>query len=134
MCICGHKKRISLRSNPFFAYPNCHLKCSRRSHLPNRMNRKSFLKFRVTPLEKLVIKKKAENSGLSMSEFARASVLGQKVSSKLTEDEIEIYKDLVKFHNNFQSISNAMKERSPSISNEVLLLADEMKKHLKKFQ
>jgi sulfur relay (sulfurtransferase) DsrC/TusE family protein len=98
------------------------------------MNRKSFLKFRVTPLEKLVIKKKAENSGLSMSEFARASVLGQKISSKLTEDEIEIYKDLVKFHNNFQSISNAMKARSPSISNEVLLLADEMKKHLKKFQ
>jgi hypothetical protein len=98
------------------------------------MNRKSFLKFRVTLLEKLVIKKKAENSGLSMSEFARASVLSQKISSKLTEDEIEIYKDLVKFHNNFQSISNAMKERSPSISNEVLLLADEMKKHLKKFQ
>jgi sulfur relay (sulfurtransferase) DsrC/TusE family protein len=98
------------------------------------MNRKSFLKFRVTPLEKLVIKKKAQNSGLSMSEFARASTLGMKVSSKFTEEEMELYQMLVKYHNNFKSISNAIKTKDPSFKNEVLFLADEIKKHLKKFK
>lgn len=98
------------------------------------MNKKVFLKFRCTRLEKAIIKKKAENSGLSMSEFARASSLGQKVGTKFTEEEMELYQMFVKYHNNFKSISNAMKTKNPSISDEVLFLADEMKKHLKKFK
>lgn len=98
------------------------------------MNRKSFLKFRLTLLEKRVIKKKAELAGLSMSEFARAAALGQKTSSKFSEEELNNYQMLVKYHNNFKSISNAIKTRNPSLSAEVLLLAEEMKKELKKFQ
>lgn len=96
------------------------------------MNKKKLIKFRCTSLEKALIQKKAENTGLSTSEFCRSSALGLHVKSKLTAEEIEIYKDLAKFHKNFMSLSNLFKEKDPSLSNETRLLAKEIKEHLQK--
>jgi hypothetical protein len=98
------------------------------------MNKKVFLKFRCTNLEKAIIKKKAENTGLSMSEFARAAALGQTVKSKFTDEEFEIYQTLLKYHKNFTALSNLFKAKDPSLSNLNKELALEIKGVLKKLQ
>jgi hypothetical protein len=98
------------------------------------MNKKEFIKFRCTALEKAIIKKKAENSGLSLSEFSRAVALQQKINSKFTAEEMAIFEMLVKYHKNFTALSNLFKAKDPSLSNETKVLADEIKIHLKKLQ
>lgn len=94
--------------------------------------KKEILKFRCTSLEKAIIKKKAENCGLSMSEFVRASSLNQKISSKFTDEEFDIYSTLLIYHKNFTALSNLFKAKDPSLSNEVRVLANEIKSILKK--
>lgn len=98
------------------------------------MNRKKFLKFRCTSLEKALIKKKAANTGLSMSEFSRAAALGQKISSKFTPEELEVYQMLLKYHQNFTALTNLFKAKNPSLSNETKVLADEIKTILQKIK
>ena len=90
-------------------------------------------KFRCTVFEKKLIKLKAKNSSLSVSEFCRRSALNKKVVQRLTDEEIEIYKDLVKFHNNFKRIGNMFRKKDPGLTYNVNELANEIKEHLKKF-
>lgn len=103
-------------------------------HIYITMNRKNFIKFRCTNLEKAIIKKKADNCGLSLSEFTRSTALQQKVSYKFTDEEMEIYQMLLKYHKNFTDISNLHKIRDPSVSNLTKELALEIKDILKKLQ
>lgn len=98
------------------------------------MNKKYFIKYRCTGLEKAIIEKKAQNSGLSTSAFARSSALEQKVKSKFTDEELEVYQMLLKYHKNFTALSNLFKAKDPSLSNETRELALEIKKQLKKLQ
>jgi len=98
------------------------------------MNKKVFLKFRCTNLEKAIIKKKADNTGLSMSEFTRAAALNQRINSKFTEEEMEVFQMLLKYHKNFTALSNLFKAKDPSLSNLTQELALEIKKQLKKVQ
>jgi len=98
------------------------------------MNKKEVLRFRCSPLEKAIIEKKASDSGLSASAFCRASALGQKIGYKLTDDELEIYRMLTTYHNNFTSISNLLKDKDSRFAAEVKTAAAEIKEHLKKFQ
>ncbi|WCC43756.1 mobilization protein MbpA (plasmid) [Tenacibaculum finnmarkense] len=98
------------------------------------MIKKKRLELRCTALEKAIIKKKAENSGLSTSEFCRASALGQKIGSKFTDEEMEVYQTLHKFHKNFTALSNLFKAKNPSLSNETKVLADEIKQIIQKIK
>jgi len=98
------------------------------------MIKKKRIDFRCTSLEKAIIEKKAENTGLSTSEFCRASALGQKIRSKFTEEEMEVYKMMLKYHKNFTALSNLFKAKNPSLSNETKVLADQIKTILKKLQ
>lgn len=98
------------------------------------MNRDELIKYRVTTEEKNIIKNKAESTGLFLSEYCRSVALSYSVKSKLSHNELVIYKMLHQFHRNFNSLSNLIKRRDPSFSNELKLLAEEMKNHLKKFQ
>ena len=68
-----------------------------------------IIKFRVSKLEQAVIKKKAKDSGIAVSELLRRLVLGYKLTSKLSTEEIEIYKTLTTFSSNFTRISNLFK-------------------------
>jgi len=97
------------------------------------MNKKKRLEFRVTPLEKAIIEKKAQHTGLSVSEYCRATALNQKLSTKLTQEELEIYKDLNKYHNNFTAISNLLKKKDSKFYTEVVHTTNLIKKHLQKF-
>tara|TARA_R110001632_G_scaffold143908_2_gene260077 strand:- start:19 stop:534 length:516 start_codon:yes stop_codon:yes gene_type:complete len=93
-----------------------------------------LVKFRCTVYEKKLLNIKAKRSGLSLSEYIRRSLFEQKITERFSEEHIEIYKMLIKYHNNFKSIGNMYKKRNPKLTQEVYALANEIKAHLKKFQ
>lgn len=93
--------------------------------------RKHDIKFRCTLIEKKTIQKKAKNSGLNTAEFCRKTALEQKISYKLTQEEIECYKLLAEFRHNFQLISNLIRQRT-DFKEDVLRFVGELDEHLKK--
>ncbi|MEC3908744.1 mobilization protein MbpA [Tamlana sp. 2201CG12-4] len=93
-----------------------------------------LVKFRCTAFEKKLLKIKADRSGLSLSEYIRRSVLGKEIVERMTDEHIEIYKMLIKYHNNFKSIGNMYRKRNPKLTETVYQLAAEIKNHLKKLQ
>ena len=105
-----------------------------------RGKKKSFkakneiIKFRCTIYEKKVLKVKAKKSGLTLSEYCRKVAFEEKITERLTDEQIDIYKMLVTYHNNFKSIGNMFHKRNPELTKTVIQLADEIKKHLKKFE
>lgn len=91
-----------------------------------------LVKFRCTVMEKKLLINRAKNSGLTLSEYFRRVAFEKKITERLTEDEIEIYKTLVRFHNNFKSIGNMYRKRNPKLTEKVYGLAEEIKTHLQK--
>ncbi|MDE3740217.1 mobilization protein MbpA [Maribacter polysaccharolyticus] len=93
-----------------------------------------LVKFRCTIYEKKLLNIKAKQSGLSLSEYIRRSLFEQEITERFSDEHIQIYKMLIKYHNNFKSIGNMYKKRNPKLTQEVYALANEIKTHLKKFQ
>ena len=93
-----------------------------------------LVKFRCTIYEKKLLNIKAKQSGLSLSEYIRRSLFEQEITERFSDEHIEIYKMLIKYHNNFKSIGNMYKKRNPKLTQEVYALANDIKAHLKKFQ
>tara|TARA_R110001592_G_scaffold355545_1_gene656339 strand:+ start:2573 stop:3100 length:528 start_codon:yes stop_codon:yes gene_type:complete len=93
-----------------------------------------LVKFRCTVYEKKLLNVKAKRAGLSLSEYVRRTVFEQDITERFTDEHIEIYKMLIKYHNNFKSIGNMFKKRNPKLMEEVHALANDIKEHLKKFQ
>ena len=106
---------------------------------PGRREKKSgkgkseTIKFRCSNYEKKMLNIKATACGLKLSEYIRRVALEKHVIQRLTEEEIDLYKMLVKYHNNFKSIGNMFKKRNPKLMKEVYDLAHEIKSHFKKF-
>ena len=73
------------------------------------MKKTKKIEFRVTLTEYLIIQNKSDRSGCSMSEFLRNTALNYELTYKLTNDEIEVYKELNKFADNFRRIGNLFK-------------------------
>jgi len=92
-----------------------------------------LVKFRCTIYEKKLLNIKAKQSGLSLSEYIRRSLFEQEITERFSDEHIEIYKMLIKYHNNFKSIGNMYKKRNPKLTQEVYALANDIKTHLKKF-
>ncbi|MGX9985446.1 plasmid mobilization protein [Soonwooa purpurea] len=67
------------------------------------------INIRVSNSEFYIIKNTAKKAGITMSEYIRATALNYNLSYKLTEDEIEIYKELNKYADNFRRIGNLFK-------------------------
>jgi len=105
-----------------------------------RRKKKSFkgkselVKFRCSIYEKKLLIIKAKRSGLTLSEYVRRVAFEQHITERFTDEHIDIYKMLIKYHNNFKSIGNMFKKRNPKLTQTVHELADEIKAHLKKFQ
>lgn len=87
--------------------------------------RTNSIKIRVNELEKNTIEIKANEAGLNVSEYLRKLALGHQVRAKLTSEEIECYKLLNKFANNFIWISNALKSGDKSKVKELCLETSE---------
>ncbi len=93
-----------------------------------------FIKFRCSYFEKKLLKVKAKKCGLTLSEYIRKVALEEKTIERLTDEQIDIYKMLVHYHNSFKSIGNMYKKRNPDLTEKVNQLADEIKLHLKNFK
>lgn len=94
-----------------------------------------FIKLRVTNLEKRIIERKADRTGLSVSEFLRRNAFEKEMKNRLTEDEIECYKTLSKYADNFRRISNLFKLGDVTgMKNETLETSRVIKAHLEKFK
>ncbi len=96
--------------------------------------KRTYIKFRCSIYEKKLLIKRAKRAGMSLSEYCRSSCFGNTIIERLTEEQLECYKTLVKYKNNFTSISNMFKKRSPKLANEVAELAEEIRKHLYNFK
>ncbi len=96
--------------------------------------KKEIIKFRCTIYEKKTLKVKAKKSGLTLSEYCRKVAFEEKIVERLTEEQIDIYKMLISYHNNFKSIGNMFNKRNPELVKMVTQLAKEIKGHLKKFE
>lgn len=93
-----------------------------------------IIKFRCSIYEKKLLRIKAKRSGLTLSEYFRRVALEQKITERLTEEQIDVYKMLINYHNNFKSIGNMFKKRNPKLTEMVYELANEIKGHLKNFK
>jgi sulfur relay (sulfurtransferase) DsrC/TusE family protein len=98
------------------------------------MSKKEKIEIRVTILEKKIILKKAQNAALSTSEYVRSSALNQNISYKLTEEELEVYKMLKSYYNNFQRIGNILKEKDTEFAKEIMKTSKEIREHLAKIE
>ena len=94
-----------------------------------------ILKMRVSTLEKAIIVKKAAQSGITVSEYLRGRALNYAITYKLTKEELECYKSLSKYADNFRRISNLFKLGDVTgMKNETLETSRMIKEHLEKFK
>lgn len=97
--------------------------------------RDQFLKLRTSKLEKNIIKNKARKAGLSTSEFIRRVALEKEVKARLSKEEIESYTTLIKYKNNFKSISNFLRLGDvDKVKEKSLETAELINRHLNKFK
>ncbi len=96
--------------------------------------KKEIIKFRCTVFEKKVLKIKAKKSGLTLSEYCRKVAFQEKITERLTDEQIDIYKMLMNYHNNFIRIGNMYHKKNPKLTKTVIQLTEEIKMHLKKFK
>lgn len=94
--------------------------------------KRELVKFRCSVYEKKLLQVKAKRSGLSLSEYCRQVASEKDIKERLSDDHWEIYKSLMKFHNNFKSIGNMFRKKDPRLSKVVYTLADEITIHLQK--
>ena len=95
----------------------------------SKVKRKN-VKFRCTMYEKKLLEVKAARSQVSVSEFCRRAVFQVEIKERLSEEQIEVYKMLSKYHNNFKSIGNMFRQKDPRLADAVHQLANEMRNHL----
>jgi len=96
--------------------------------------KKEVITIRTSLIDKKLLKVMAKDAGLSLSKYLVKAGLNQNLRSRLTEEELNTYKSLVKFHNALTSTSNLFKKKDPRLNHEIQLLVAEIKLHLKNFQ
>ena len=79
--------------------------------------------------------KKAERAGLCIvPNICRSSAFGNTVIERLTGEQSDLYKMLVKYKNNFTRIGNMFRKHNPKLASEVEQLAEEIRTHLYNFK
>ena len=93
-----------------------------------------FVQFRCSIYEKKLLRVKADRSGLSISEYCRRAAFDDRIIERLTQEQIEMYKMLLRYETNFKLIGNMFRKRNPKLVDEVVQLASEIRKHLLSFR
>lgn len=137
MCLCAHKSfRFALpKVNPAFS-PEGRKRKNRFQRLSKTSTMKNeFIKIRVSRIEKKVIERKSQKAGLSVSEFVRRLAFEKELKSRLSKEEIECYKSLSKYADNFRRISNLFKLGDVTgMKQETMEVGKLIREHLKNFQ
>lgn len=97
--------------------------------------RNYIIKLRVSKIEQALIKKKAKDAGIPVSELLRGLALDYKLTSKLSAEEIEVYKTLTTFSLNFARIGNLFKLGDvEGVKKEALEASKLIREHLMKLK
>ena len=96
--------------------------------------KKEFVQFRCSVYEKKLLKVKARKSGLSISAYCRRAAFEDRIVERMTDEQIDAYKLLVKYQRNFKSITNMFRKRNPRLAAETAQLAKEIRQHLLNFK
>jgi hypothetical protein len=73
------------------------------------MLKKERIEIRLSKIDKLILVKKSEKTGLSLSQYVLSCAMLYEIKNRLSEDEIECYQTLTKYADNFRRISNLFK-------------------------
>ena len=92
------------------------------------------VRFRCSTFERNWLRVKAKRSGLSVSEYCRRAAFDDRIIERLSGEQIEIYKMLTDYRNNFILIGNMYKKKDPKLEGEVRQLAREIRDHIQKFR
>ncbi|MFH6604471.1 mobilization protein MbpA [Maribacter algicola] len=96
--------------------------------------KKEFVQFRCSIYEKKLLRVKAKKSGLSISEYCRRAAFEDRIIERFTKEQIEMYKMLAKYELNFKRIGNMFRKRNPKLADEVVQLANKIRRHLLGFK
>ena len=96
--------------------------------------KRTSIRFRCSIYEKKLLKKRAERAGMSLSEYCRSSAMGNDIIERLSNEQLECYKTLIDFKNNFSRIANMFRGRDPRLAKEVTVLAEQIRNHLSNFK
>ncbi len=100
-----------------------------------KMNKTKRIEIRLTLLEEKLLKLKVKETGLPVSTYVRNCALGKTLPKQLHDSELETYRELKQFYNNFSSISNLLKKGDyGSMLSGIDVLQKEMLVHLKKIR
>ena len=92
------------------------------------------IEFICTSFEKKLIQVKAKKAGIKTADYCRKSALNNDIKEILNNEQIELYKMLITYHNNFKSIGNLIKNKHPDLYQKVYQTAEEIKVHLQNFK
>ncbi|MCM4158552.1 hypothetical protein FHG64_13285 [Antarcticibacterium flavum] len=96
--------------------------------------RREYIQIRCSIYEKKLLKRRAARAGISLSEYLRSTAFERNVVELITPEQLEHYRMLVQYKNNFSRISNMFKKRDPKLAATVEKLAEEIRNHLKNFK
>lgn len=96
--------------------------------------KREFIQIRCSIYEKKLLKKRAARAGISLSEYLRSTAFERNIVERITPEQLEYYRMLVEYKNNFTRISNMFKKRDPKLAATVERLAEEIRTHLQNFK
>jgi hypothetical protein len=99
------------------------------------MSKNHRIEVRLSEIDKSILQKKAEETGISLSQYVLSCALKLEIKNRLTADEIECYKTLSKYADNFRRISNLFKlGDTDEFKKECLVASAEIRQHLLKLK
>lgn len=96
--------------------------------------KKEYIQIRCSIYEKKLLKRRAARAGISLSEYLRSTAFERNIVERITPEQLEYYRMLVQYKNNFSRISSMFKKRDPKLAVTVEKLAEEIRNHLKYFK
>jgi len=129
----GREVFLCAQFSPFHS-ENCAAKNSR--NLPEvdllergfTMEKSERIFIRVGLLDKEIIKQKANEVNLSVSEYMVRTALGRNLPRAMTNEELQAYLELKKFQTNFTRISNFIKHKADEeMKSEIKEMLEEIK-------
>lgn len=98
------------------------------------MNRNKKIEIRVSEDEKNQITRKAEDTGLKISEYVRKTCLEKHLNSRFTEEEIEAWKNLTFISTALKNLTNILsKENRDELITELKKINEHIKIEIQKF-
>ena len=96
--------------------------------------KREYIQVRCSIYEKKLLQRRAARAGISLSEYIRATAFDKDIVERITPEQLETYKMLVQYKNNFTRIGNMFRKRDPKLASAVEDLSKEIRTHLKNFK